>query len=94
MEKTIIYNRKKHTIKEVFDLFYEDYKFIFPRCTSELLILPDYNYSSQHQRYPGIYCPRNENHVGIRLFFRSAREEIWKKFHALQAERRNAEKWN
>jgi hypothetical protein len=51
------------------------------------LILPDYESSAQYKRDPGIYCPQNENHVGIRLFSKSVREKVWEKFYELQAKK-------
>jgi hypothetical protein len=87
MKKTVIYNRNEDNIREAFELFSQGYKILCPICKSELLILADYDSSSKYQKHLGIYCPKNENHVGIRLFLRSVREEVWKKFYELQEKR-------
>ena len=70
--KTLIYRHDKEFAVELIKYGAGDVKLLCPRCRSELLYAPDSATAAKLKVHPGIYCPKNWQHVCVTYSLRNA----------------------
>lgn len=77
---------KNYDYRSLCELHNQGYKLICHRCDSELLVALNLEEAANLKINPGIYCPRDHNHVNIHIYLREMRERMR---HALQGTKKS-----
>jgi hypothetical protein len=77
-------------LREVFKFVEEGYILICPRCQANLIVALDMEAASRQKVFPGIYCPKNLDHVSNLIEIGEPRSKLWERLEALNRERDNS----
>lgn len=87
MNTFFVYDGKSENLQKALDIHDQCGQVLCHHCGTQLLVFPDWQSASKHEKRPGIYCPVSEKHIYQCFILSDRHEEVWRRFNQWKEDR-------